>query len=470
MNTLAVRYQELASVRTTRALATAIALLVLLGLVWANSGEQLLAYLLVLFAAVLPSVLWIRMGTLGIPIFPVVSLAYIPYFGWPVLSGSEGTLDYTAWEILRAALTVVLSLLSATVAWRLMAATLRSQRAIAPDRVDTSRVVQLVLVGLFVGVMFHIGIISGSLGWLGSLFGLARAVAFTLATVACFLIGVTRAQGILHGKAWVAAIAGAVLLVILSWSSLLLVGGTIYSLAVVFGYVIVAKRMPWLLVGTVLVVVTVLQAGKAEMRERYRGVESSSSGVSKVMELPEFAAEWIAEGFAAITSDKGYVSPLDRTGLLHMILLVQSETPDRIDYLRGETYSLLPAILVPRFIDSDRPASQVGMDLLNIHYGLLTAEDAAATAIGWGLVAEAYANFGYLGVIGIALLLGALCGGGQSWSSNAAIMSLPTLTSIALMMTLINIELDFIQVCSILLQSFAAVLIFLAAFRSLAVR
>jgi hypothetical protein len=110
------------------------------------------------------------------------------------------------------------------------------------------------------------------------------------------------------------------------------------------------------------------------------------------------------------------------------------------------------------------------MDLLNIHYGLLTAEDAAATAIGWGLVAEAYANFGYLGVIGIALILGALCGEFQSWSRNATIMSLPTLTSIALMMTLINVELDFIQVCSILLQSIASVLIFLAALRWFAIR
>lgn len=470
MNTLTARYQELASLRAMRALATATVLLVLLGLFKANSGQQLLAYLLLLIAAMSPSVFWIRTGALGIPIFPVVSLAYIPYFAWPVMSSSEATVDFTEWEILRAAVTATLFLLSGTVAWRLTAGNLRSQLPSTPDSVDNFRVIQLLLVGLLSGVIFQIGIFSGSLYSLGSLLGLVRAVALTLATVACFLIGVTRAQGILKGNAWVAAIGGVVLLVILSWSSLLLVAGVVYLLAVVFGYVIVTKRMPWVVVGAVLAVVTVLHAGKTEMREKYWGPESGYFEVSSVLDLPALTAEWVAQGIAAITSDTGYQSPLERTGLLHMTLLVQSNTPDRIDYLRGETYSLLTSIIVPRFIDSSRPASQAGMDLLNMRYGLLTQEGTAHTAIGWGLVAEAYANFGYVGVMGFGLMLGALCGWLQSWSRNAAIMSLPTLTCIALMMILINVELDFIQVCSIILQSFAGVLLFLAAFRSFVIR
>jgi hypothetical protein len=148
---------------------------------------------------------------------------------------------------------------------------------------------------------------------------------------------------------------------------------------------------------------------------------------------------------------------------------VQSETPDRIDYLRGETYALLPAILVPRFIDPDKPASQVGMTLLNIHYGILTVEGAEVTAIGWGLVAEAYANFGYLGVIGIALILGAFCGALAVWSAHAEIVSLPALASIATMMALVSLEQDFIALFSTLYQSFIVVFIFYHAYRSLVI-
>jgi hypothetical protein len=118
-------------------------------------------------------------------------------------------------------------------------------------------------------------------------------------------------------------------------------------------------------------------------------------------------------------------------------------------------------VLVPRFIDANKPASQVGMDLLNVRYGLLTVEGASVTAIGWGLIPEAYANFGYPGVLGMGLVVGLLCGGLTWWSANREVVSVPTLMSISTMMTLINVEIDFIQACSALLQALGAVVIFL---------
>jgi len=442
----------------------------LAGFVWGSSGEQLLAYLIVVAAAVLPSALWIKMGALGIPIFPIIALVYIPYFARPALSDSDILLSYSELEIFQAALTIALFLFAATVPWRLIAGRTHSQRHVAPEEFDASREIQFALLGLLVGLVFHIGIISGSLAWLGSFFGLVRIVAVTFVTVALFFIGVTRAQGLLQGKAWAMAMTGAVLLVVLSWSSLFLVGGVIYALAALFGYVLVVKRVPWLVVGSALVAVTVLHAGKAEMRDKYWETGTNYGGVTSVMQLPGLATEWVADGISAIATNSDRQSAIERTSLLQMVLRVQRDTPDRIDYLNGETYALLPAILVPRFIESDKPASQVGMDLLNRRYGLISLHEESSTAIGWGMVAEAYANYGYLGVIGIALLFGAACGRLESWNKTAAIISLATLVSIAVTMTLINVELDLIQVCSTLLQSFAAVLIFLTVFRLFVVR
>ena len=77
---------------------------------------------------------------------------------------------------------------------------------------------------------------------------------------------------------------------------------------------------------------------------------------------------------------------------------------------------------VPRFIEADKPASQVGMDLLNIRYGLLTAEGTATTAIGWGLVAEAYANFGLAGVAAIGIFMGILFGYAGRLSAGAPVI------------------------------------------------
>ncbi len=465
MITSADQSQDRVSGRVWRLLAIAIGLLVLLGLVRSNSGGQLLAYLLILFASVLPGVFWIRTGSLGIPVLPIVSLAYIPYFGWPTLSSSEVTLDYTAWEILRAALTVVLFLLTATASWVLIARKTRLRDHIAPDQFEDSRVIRLALTGLWVAVAFNLGYISGLLNWLGTFHGLARAIAGTLATVACFLSGVTRAQGILRGKAWAGAIAGLSLLILVSLSNLFLVVAIIYLLAMLFGYIIVAKRIPWLAIGTVFVAVTVLHAGKPEMRAKYWETGSAASSVAA---LPGLMAEWVGDGIYVISSGSDYQSPLERTGLMHMVLRAQSQTPDRIDYLYGATYALLPSILVPRFIDTSKPISGIGMELLNIHYGIFTGQSEALTSIGWGLVAEAYANYGYPCVMGIALIFGVLCAALHNWSANAAVISMPTLLSIAVMMALINVEADFIQICSTILQALVAVFVFHTAFKSIA--
>lgn len=459
-----------ASRRLTRGLVIAVGVLVLVGFVWGNSGEQLLAYLLVLTAATLPGMLWIRMGSPGIPIFPIIGIAYIPYFGWPILSGAEAALDYTTWEILRAALAVDLFLIFATVAWRLMAGRVLSQPAIAQGENNSSLVVQFVLIGLSVGVMFHVAVILGLPSVLGSFFGVARSFAVTFVSVACFLIGAIRARGLLRGIDWAAAVAGIGLLLILSWSSLFLVGGISYSLACLLGYFIVSKRMPWLFVGAMFVAVMVLHAGKAEMRAKYWESDTNVGGVSSLSGLPGFAAEWVGEGIYAIATGSAGQSVLERASLFQMILRAQIDTPDRVEFLNGATYALLPSILVPRFIESNKPASQVGIDLLNIHYGLMTVDEAAVTAVGWGLVPEAYANFGYWGVIGIALIYGLLCGALQSWSANAPIMSLPTLICIAALMALINIEADFLQICSVLFQSLVSVFVFVAAFRRYTIR
>ncbi len=467
MNRSAFQYEPLGVPQTNITLNIAIGGLVVLGFVWGKSLEQLVAYLVLLCAAVLPSLLWLRMGAPGIPVLPAVGLAYIPYFAWPMLSGNETTLAYTNWEMARSGLTVALYLITASIAWRLIASKARTYGETASERTDWSRATRLLLVGIAAGLLFHVGAISQSLGWAGPYFGLVRSVALTFSTVACFLTGITRAKGVLRGKAWGAAIAGVGMLIALSWSSLFLVGGMIYALATTLGYVIVAKRVPWLAVGAILVAVTILHAGKSEMRDRYWGDSMRSWAISPD-EVPALAAEWVGTGLSVIASGDVGASVIDRTSLLQMMLRVQSETPDRVGFLEGETYALLPATLVPRFIDADKPASQVGMDLLNIRYGLLTLEGAASTAIGWGLVAEAYANFGYYGVVAVAALLGACCGALLVWSANAELVSVPTLISIATLMLLLNLELDFVALFTSIYQSIGAVLISYTALKMFA--
>jgi hypothetical protein len=98
------------------------------------------------------------------------------------------------------------------------------------------------------------------------------------------------------------------------------------------------------------------------------------------------------------------------------------------------------------------------MTMLNLRFGFQSAEE--ETSIGWGLVAEAYANFGRAGVVGVGVLLGLLVGFFERWSTSAPILSLPGLVAITVLMNLVNLESDAAGLMTSLAQSIFAILIY----------
>jgi hypothetical protein len=88
-----------------------------------------------------------------------------------------------------------------------------------------------------------------------------------------------------------------------------------------------------------------------------------------------------------------------------MLLLVQKKAGMEVPFLGGITYEHIPRLLIPRFIDGGKGISHAGNNLLNVNFGLMSIEHTANVSIYWGLVPEAYANFGYLGVAALAFVL-----------------------------------------------------------------
>ena len=451
--------------RALRALGVGAVLAILLGIFRTETAADFLAYLVVILVALVPALLWVRSGTTGIPVLPTFAALHIFYFALPILNSDEVLEGYSQAGIVRAAGTVSLFLAAATLAssW----ASRRPGRAqqVRADIFSDKQMVTFLFLGLVIGATYHAAVISGELGWLGTWFGLLRSITSTALVVSCYFLGVARARGLLRKAPWALACAGLSFNVALSWSSLFLVGGAAYILAAALGYIVTRKRIPWLAVVLVFVVVNILHAGKAEMRTKYWEQGQSVNRISSLVQLPEVAMEWFAAGLKELGSDAERRSALDRTSLLPLLLRAQQLTPQYVDYLRGETYALLPGMLVPRFLSPNKTRSQAGMDLLNIRYGFLTVEGVASTAIGWGLIAEAWANFGYWGEILIGLFVGALAGALTRWSAGASAVSRPTLLAIAAMIALLNLEADLAGLVTTLLQSFAAVFIFLGIFR-----
>ena len=156
---------------------------------------------------------------------------------------------------------------------------------------------------------------------------------------------------------------------------------------------------------------------------------------------------------------------LDRASLLQMLVRAQDRTPRDLEFLYGKTYALLPVLLIPRFLEEDKPASQAVMNMLNIRYGLGVQDDLGniKTWIAWGIISEAFVNFGMLGVAGMGLIMGTLCGMMTRLALASDAASLKAIFAVVSLGSFINLEYDFTYLCTILFQSFFVAVV-MAAF------
>jgi len=456
--------------RTIYGVLGATAAVLLLGLIAADTFDAYVSYAVIVVSALLSAGLWIWSGGRGIPLIPVFALGHIVYFALPILRGSPADLGYDDSETLTAAVTVALYLVVMAVAAQVATLGAPRIRETHDDPDDRRELRQLLFAGLAVGVAYQVATLVGGLADLGYYTGLARAIALTLVTAACYLLGVTLGRRELGGMPMVVAGLLLVANVVVSWLSLFLVGGIVFLLATALGYSVSSARVPWKTALAALLVVAVLHAGKYEMREKYWEPGTNFSDTSSLPSAPAFIAEWVAGGVAAILSGDAGKDVTQRASLVWILLLVQRAAPRPVPYLEGATYALLPQMLVPRFLDPDKIPSQAAMNLLNIHFGVLTEEATQGTAVGWGLLAEAYGNFGYFGVVIIALLVGLAGGGISRWSAGATPVSLPALIAIAVMLQMTNLEADLSYLVVSSLQSVAGVMIYFGIFRFLTQR
>jgi hypothetical protein len=218
-------------------------------------------------------------------------------------------------------------------------------------------------------------------------------------------------------------------------ATLLLVNALSGLLLVVIAFSLGRRKLPLLPLAALLLVVIPLHYGKAEMRNKYWA--GGESATIKPWEYPGLFVEWAGYSWEHLTdsSDKGDADPqsiAQRAGLINLMLMTQDATSKDVPFLNGETYAIIPRLLVPRFLDPEKPASHEGTYLLNIHFGMQTREDTYTTTIGWGLLNEAYANFGLWGVIGLAVVLGCLYGMVARWSMNCPVLSARYLFAILL--------------------------------------
>lgn len=396
-----------------------------------QSPESVFGALLILVAAMVPSYMWVSGRVRGLPLFPACALTCIWTFALPLVSEHPLVMQFPGWNQLVAALSIVLYLVLGTVSWSAVA-----RRPPQPPRVcwmmNEAQSGPVLLVALGISAIYTMVATADWIHLTPGVLAFARAISLAIQALSCFVLSYRLGSNKLAGPVKVVFIVTLSFLIVAILPSLLL----IYAMSVLaislMAYVVASKRLPWRVGLAALFAFGFLHLGKAKMRDKHWG-EQDIRAVDP-FEYPAFIREWIDSSLEAIREGKAGDdtggSLLERASLMHWLLFFQANTPGAVPFLNGETYALIPRMLVPRILDANKPRSNEASYVLAIHYGVMTREDTEVTTFAFGLINEAYVNFGFIGVGVLGVVLGTFYGKASQWARRTPILSFRALFAV----------------------------------------
>lgn len=418
------------------------------------------AALMIFVAALTPGYFWCSGRSAGLPIFPVFALTFTWTYGLPLLTEHPRTMQYTPDDHLVAGMAVSGFLVLATLVWL----ALSWQRPL-PRRVllvlDSRRGVPWLIGSLAFNAVLHAAMQAGWVSMSAGTYTIVRAVALGLSTVAAFVLPYLWSRGSLRGPAAALAAATFALNAVTSMTGLLLVDVLSSCGLAVLGMTLGGRRVPVLSLIVTLGLLVPLHYGKHRMRDLYWSNGADHDAVQLTpAQYPQFFAEWYGysiEGITGERTDSRTEAINTRASLIQLFLLARDQQEHGTTPLAGATYAIIPTLLVPRILMPDKAASHEGTYLLNIHYGLQRRVDTYRTTIGWGLFNEAFGNFGYEGLIGLALVIGGALGAYARWTQSIPELSARYLVSVLVLALAFQTEYSAGVLVTALFQSTVAI-------------
>jgi hypothetical protein len=408
--------------RSTQLFHLVAGLLAAVLLLTANQDEPgvVAAGIIVAIASIYPLYFWLLGWSHGLPIWPVFVAANGIMAALPMIQDSENLAVYTPGEIIIGGMTFVGFFALGTVIWLSLTGRQRKppEAALMISREHSERYLFIFIV---LGLLFYLNQLTWFLNLPGNTMQIVRGITGALSTLGIFVLAFYDGQGLLKRfqSIWLAVLAT---LTALAGAAGLIMATAIVPVAMLLmGYALGSGKVPWKSLATVLVIAAILHPGKFAMRDLYWGPDRPAFRLAM---LPQFYADWFGYGVDQVATMTGVSQKLaeeelqsslfERSGVLHMLLLVQKKSPDEVPFLNGLTYEPIPRLMIPRFLDDEKGISHAGNVLLTVNYGVQTVEQTSTTSIYWGLVPEAYANFGYVGVAGLAVVMAIF----YSWITN----------------------------------------------------
>lgn len=445
------------------------------------------AFALVAVGTIIALGLWGRRAV-GLPLLPVIVVQNLIIYGAPIAAGHETITSYPPDFVLRAGREVLIFDLALALAW------LGGMKFFRPSPPISHVLHRFSRAGARGWLRLGFTLIVAATGFyalqglnlLGALYAMlpggSDSIVYALLSVisACgfFLVSMTiggnQASAAAKGAFWLLLIANAMM----SASDFLLSAAAANLITVAIGFFWSRGRLPWRYLAIALLSLSFLNLGKATMRARYWGNADTPGAARTFGQLPACYAEWIEVSYHALlenssTRDKASDAPevqanknqtlLDRIdNLQNLLFVIDAIDTDHIKPLDGKTYALIPPLLVPRVLWPDKPRSHEGQILLNVHFGRQDLESTLTTYIAWGLLPEAYGNFGAVtGSLGLGIFLGLLFAWIENLTARKLLVSMEGFLCLSLLINLVN---SFEMVASVLVTSiFQSFVVILAA-------
>jgi len=377
---------------------------------WEVDGKTIWGITIIIIASY-PALMWAKCAERWLPIFEVTTLMAIPQYAIPLLSHPLELRFYPDSTITKAASLISLYIFISIVGFKISRRPLRVNRLLITSLVP-SKFYYLGHVGLFISNIYSLiatfssAIPAGIQSLLGALF-------LGLSTVSIFITAQLWGLNRLSPSRKLFFFINTSLNILISFTGLYLILGFATIFLTIISYSIAKKQIPWLLVIVSALLISILHLGKTEMRGKYwnfhGGGRATQAHKLKIHEAPAFFAEWINYGLEAERTSKhkntDQTSSLERASLFPMVCLAVDRVPRERNYLGGDSYTSIAALLVPRFLWPEKPTALAANDRLMIHLGLVSPDNITVN-IAFGLPTEAYVNFGLIGVGLLGFLLG----------------------------------------------------------------
>ncbi len=422
------------------------------------------AFAFIGFGTCLALGIWCSRAT-GLPLVPLMAVQNLIIYGIPIVTNHETITTYSPLFVFNAGLEVLSFDLAMAVSWWMAMQVFSPSRpvchALREYKKTGSKGMTQLGFGMVIGSTAFLALQSQNL--LGAFYLFlpngADSILNTLLSVmnACgvFLISMEVGSGEASLVQKTVFYASLVINTMISADGFLLAAAAANLITAAIGFFWGSGRIPWRYLTVTMALLSFLNIGKTTMRSRYWGNDDRSAVEITTVQLPSLYMEWAEASYNGLldnnvtpvsANDQGLAltnknqTLLDRIdNLQNMLFVIDAVQAGHIDTLHGASYSLIPPLLIPRVLWPNKPRSHEGQVMLNVHFGRQDLASTFTTYIAWGLLPEAYGNFGPIeGTVLLGIFLGVFFAWIEKASARKLIVSTEGFLCLCMLLSLVN--------------------------------